>query len=362
MSCIRCGAYLSSEQFECPRCGYAVPGRTQPVLVPAPVSAEGGPVALPRTSSLPAQPMGPPAPAPLAPPRPPPGQSPGSASDWESATATPFLFAGDWYIRGPAGAVAKWDASGEAWAWQQAARLPFFMRRPRFTSLQQPALWLYVAFAGLMLATVVAIVADIQHVDVLQRIEAGRSVPVTDADRSDAFFGLGKGLQATAILVLAPLFVWWTRRATANVASLGVKNPRFGTRAAVLWWFVPIAMLIVPFRVVGEAWRASDQSLALDESAQLAGRPLSPLLWGWWLVYVATNWGWSFVFQLREGAKDAHMIVNLTRATVAVDVALLPAAALAVLVVAALTKRQDAANARFNIPSGLDRLPPPPSR
>ena len=353
LSCFRCGAYLSDEQSSCPRCGYAVAGRVPATEAFAPVAAvDGVGIAVAPVLPTPA----------VAPPPPPvnlSGPPTMPAPDWESAAMQPFQFAGDWYMRRADGAVGRWDGPTQAWAWQAAGSLPFFMRRPRFSSLKTSATWIYAAAVALVLASMFAVFADIDQVRVLSRVERGEFVAPGEVGGSEELYDSAKGFQGVAFVALGGLVLWWIRRATCNVRSLGARDARLGPWAAIIWWFIPIASLFQPFRVVRQAWRAADPLLPLDETTAYASRPIPPLLWAWWLVYIFVTGAWAVMINTRDEADSPGAVLDVMRVAIGLDAAFIAVAVLSTLVVLALTRRQEVANARFNLPSGLDRVPPP---
>lgn len=55
------------------------------------------------------------------------------------------------------------------------------------------------------------------------------------------------------------VFLIWLWRAHANLRDAGFPL-RYGPNWAVAWWFVPIANLIEPYRVMADFWRATEPS------------------------------------------------------------------------------------------------------
>jgi hypothetical protein len=80
------------------------------------------------------------------------------------------------------------------------------------------------------------------------------------------------------VLVTGILFVIWSHGAHANLAKLGREQVRHSNQATIWWWFVPIANLFMPFKVVFETVRGSAAALD-DPSWRLRRIPPSA---GWW--------------------------------------------------------------------------------
>ncbi len=81
----------------------------------------------------------------------------------------------------------------------------------------------------------------------------------------------------------AVLFLRWLSRTARNARALGAVGMRFGPRAAVGWWFVPVFHLWKPFQVLKELFQASHPKY-LDNWRQA---PVPRLLSLWWALWVA---------------------------------------------------------------------------
>jgi hypothetical protein len=223
------------------------------------------------------------------------------------------------------------------------------MRRPRFTSLKAPAICLYVLFAVFIATCAVAIAADMDQISLFNDIEAGEPVSLERVLDSDDFYGVAKGFQAGVILAIAPFFIWWTRRATCNVRALGAQYPDFSPGWAVGWWFVPFANWAQPLRVLNQAWRASDDTLPVEESNAWEYVSVTPLLLIWWLGYTIGSPIWNLAVGTRDDTGSPSAMADATTFVLVADVIIAGAAGLAIAVVALLTVRQDRANRRFDV-------------
>lgn len=75
----------------------------------------------------------------------------------------------------------------------------------------------------------------------------------------------------------------WFYRANRNLRVLGGTELRFSPGWAVVWWFIPIANLWMPYRATVEIAKASDPSVGATDrnSRKQIERP--KLLMLWWL-------------------------------------------------------------------------------
>jgi Domain of unknown function (DUF4328) len=81
--------------------------------------------------------------------------------------------------------------------------------------------------------------------------------------------------------VLATIaFLVWVYHANRNARALGAEGMEFSPGWSVGWFFVPLAGLVMPFRVVREIWKASTPEAGKDWKQQ----PVSALVGVWWAV------------------------------------------------------------------------------
>ena len=281
----------------------------------------------------------------------------GEASRWSEAADRPFRFAGGWWTRDHQGRVGTWDQERERWVAADFYATPFFMRRPAFTSLRTPAIWLYVLFGLYLVATIGTIAASAHMIGVLDRLIEGRRVSFTQWDDAEGYLWAGIGFMGMLQIAIAGVFIWWTRRATCNVPSFGAVNPEFGPGWSVGWWFIPFANLVQPLRVLNQAWRASSPDLPAFESPQWRKAKLTALLPAWWIVYLAASTASSIAYGRWDATMDAGPLRDLTIFLLIVTVAMGAIAVVTIGMVASLTRRQDVANARFDLPAGLAVVP-----
>jgi hypothetical protein len=116
------------------------------------------------------------------------------------------------------------------------------------------AAWAQVAVGLATAAMIISAVLVIGGIGLLDEIEAGTA---SEADvngwiRSTEVISNGTILFQVlgAICVLT-----WLYRAVANVPALGRGVTRWSPGQSVVWWFVPVAFLVMPWVVVRDLWR-----------------------------------------------------------------------------------------------------------
>ncbi|MEX0783013.1 MAG: DUF4328 domain-containing protein [Dehalococcoidia bacterium] len=334
MFCISCGTRLPDDAGYCSSCGRVTHHPEGDPTAAAAATNDPAPAADARTIS----------PAP---------NMAGTARTWSEAGGIPYLWSSRWWSRGPSGEVVVWDAAHDNWDIALSTQTPFFMKRPRFTSLKTPAIWTSVLLGFFMLASVLAVVADIDQAYLASQIRDGKSVSENELEDSWTLFEAMKSLQVLALISTAPLFIWWMQRSVANLPGLGSNGQQHSRGWAIGWWFIPFANLVQPLRVLLEVWRGSGSRSVLEPDESWRSRPNDPVMVIWWLGCVV---GWlvaNFLVSRLDGLDLADPDrMGWAIAASCVDAALILLAGLAIMVVMRLTRRQEQANEQFDVPSG----------
>jgi Domain of unknown function (DUF4328) len=87
-------------------------------------------------------------------------------------------------------------------------------------------------------------------------------------------------------------FLVWIYRTIAKLHSFGVQGLTYKPGAAVGLWFVPFLNLVHGYRVVVEAWKASDpDTIGAAPYAWVLGNRNegSGIILHWWLAYIASR-------------------------------------------------------------------------
>lgn len=155
--------------------------------------------------------------------------------------------------------------------------------------------------------------------------------PVTDETRETLSY-----VYNGTFYVCGLVFLHWLYNLAENCRALGVRGMRYTPIKALLWWFIPILNLVVPYRVMQELWRATKPENPIRPDWE--SNDGSNLILTWWLVYVIGGLlGLFAVYQ--QGQTDGPGYFAIDLLVGAGDIA---SAIFVVLVVRALTQRQNA--------------------
>ena len=209
------------------------------------------------------------------------------------------------------------------------------------------------ALVATMLANLVAVAIEINHLGIINDLDRGRDLSFETVDASDKRVLAGVGLQAIAYITAAVLFVVWFHRAYRNLPRLGVWPIRYDNGWEVGSWFIPVFNFIRPKQIADDIWRGSEPGPGpkrLEDGPRVP--PIVHLWWGvccvaWVLAVVERSLGYE---ALTLPEQRTAIVITL----VACGVYVL-AAALAIVVVRKISRRQDAA-----VEAALAAAPPMP--
>lgn len=193
---------------------------------------------------------------------------------------------------------------------QNLAELPAAVEP--FVSASARAMAVLVLFAGFAVVLLLEIGAEFYSLGIARRMQAEIEVP----DREFALLGLialgVNVLRFVAYLATVVAYLIWLHRAYRNLPALGARDLQYTPRSAVLWWFCPLANLVVPFRVVRETWQASDAA-SYQAPGGWKSAPTSILLNFWWASWLISLFVINLVSRVSSAAAtpDGYIISSV---------------------------------------------------
>jgi len=121
----------------------------------------------------------------------------------------------------------------------------------QYRSASVRALWVYTALALFGIAACFSIWATWEQLSLVGDALRGQRLDPVAAAAADDRSDVSDLLYIATFAGSALLFLSWLWRAHRNLEALGVSS-EYTSRGALLWWFVPIANLFKPYRVVSE--------------------------------------------------------------------------------------------------------------
>ena len=150
-----------------------------------------------------------------------------------------------------------------------------------------------------------------------------------------SLFATPEFLYYTVPLITAVIFLKWIFEASRNLSALGVTGQEFPSSWSVFWFFIPIANLVQPYRVVKEIWKGSHPNLKEGGLSAWRKVPASPLIIIWWIAwitYVITN----RIYESNSPTGEATSIDLIV-----IYVPILAATLLAIIIIRKISSNQD---------------------
>jgi SNF family Na+-dependent transporter len=135
----------------------------------------------------------------------------------------------------------------------------------------------------------VSIVNNFIGVDLLKDIMAGRYVDEADLNLYDSLTMSIGSAQLVLLIVFLIIFLVWVYRTHKNLYHLNADELRFTPGWSVGWFFIPIANLVMPYRVMAETWRASDPHNATGDKLAWKNSKVSAIVGWWWALTIISS-------------------------------------------------------------------------
>src|SRR5262245_52254127 len=185
---------------------------------------------------------------------------------------------------------------------------------------------------------VAGIVSDISYHNLVERLLAGDFESLDQAQAADDRQRLIGLAQLALFGVTAVVFIWWFRRAYANLIRLGVSPLRWRIGWATGFWLIPLVNLVQPKRIANDIWRGSDPALPAQSTL-----PSTSVPWfyeAWWTTFIIAGFFGRIAFQHSRDADTLSSISSASLLLVASDALDIVAALLAAIVVYRTAARQ----------------------
>ena len=147
----------------------------------------------------------------------------------------------------------------------------------------------YGCLGLLIVTTVVSIVSTSNELGMLSQLADGVEVPLAEVQSTVDRQVMILWINLLAYVLTVVAFLFWIHRASANLASLGAVGQSAGPLAAILWWFVPVAYIFMPYIVVKEIWRGSTPPPYPFGEQDWKALPGSSLLPWWWVIWLVSE-------------------------------------------------------------------------
>lgn len=211
---------------------------------------------------------------------------------------------------------------------------------------------------GIQIVLMAAVVGALANrIQVVEKIRSGQVLEPSEAESADNLVAATGRIEGRFWIATFVVWILWQFRAQRAVRKLSsVTRFRFTPGWAIGWWFIPIASFWMPFKAVGELWKASESR---PDWPDIPTWSVIGWWWGAFLAWLATlNIAASFTEEVvtPDGVirRDEWFMVGLV-----IGVA---ATVLAMAIVGAVRSRQDDATELRSLVrrSAPAQIPPSP--
>jgi Domain of unknown function (DUF4328) len=205
-----------------------------------------------------------------------------------------------------------------------------------------------VALVGIgMVLDVAGVATQLSQASLLSGLSAGRAVLPGEAQANDARVQLVALLTLLVFVVTVVAFLIWFHRAHKNPSSFGAPGLEYSPGWAVGGFFVPFLNLIRPFQVMREIWKASDPEADPQIAHSWQYSSTSPLIAAWWGTWILSGVLGRLLFSFSKGASDVDSLLSLTYLSITSFAINLVPAALLILLIRAIDRRQQEKHERL---------------
>ncbi len=220
--------------------------------------------------------------------------------------------------------------------------------RPEYRAQTGRVRWVVGLLAVYATATAAVLVADVQEWSLALSLLADELVSLEQLEASDALQLATRCGQFAAFVAVAIAFGVWLFEAGRNLRALGVNDSTQTEEWRVLWYFIPVLNLYMPFIGMRDLWSGCVKSSRARAGERGRTPWLIPAWWALWVVSIGLMWTWV---SLRYEIEEPLLLLRSTQLSVAAITARLGATALLAVIVLQVHGRQEHA-ARELVESG----------
>lgn len=183
------------------------------------------------------------------------------------------------------------------------------------------------------------IVLGIVYILSIKRIEKGDILSESEIFFSEGLFGLSQLGNVLVTILCAIPFCLWIYQAYKNLFSLEAKGLQYSPNWAVGGFFIPIANLFYPGKIVKELFNASDPDIPNPNPRNWVDVKEPKLVSFWWTSFLLA----TCLNQLSNIFFRQNTLSNLKHSTmlfIAADVSLIVAAFFATFMILEINKKQ----------------------
>lgn len=178
---------------------------------------------------------------------------------------------------------------------------------------------------------IVSFISAYFQFDLLQEILNGREISDATVTANDIRVQVTYVLYVIIYIISAVMFIMWFRRAYYNL-HLEVKNLSYKEGWAAGGWFVPIANLFLPYKIMKELY-IETQKLRTRYQIDFNKKLVTTFMGWWWTIWIINRFFLQFLNQYARREETIHEIIYSTMGTMVSNIIGIPLALLAIKVI-----------------------------
>ncbi len=207
--------------------------------------------------------------------------------------------------------------------------------KPNQQRAKNAVILLWITFAFL----VVDVLGTYYQYSLLLEIDRGGNYSDETIRKNDLFQQVWGILGILVTITTATVFIQWFRRAYYNLHVL-MNNLSFSEGWAAGFWFIPVANLFQPYKIMKELYTASLRLISNHREDGDRNYPRT-LLICWWLLWVIGSITGNLAARKSWKADTIEEILDVTQYSLMSVVILVPASLLAIMVVKRYARLED---------------------
>jgi Domain of unknown function (DUF4328) len=176
--------------------------------------------------------------------------------------------------------------------------------------------------------------------ELLHRIQLHDAYTNAEASQNDIRVTAIAGFSVALFLATAVVFCMFVHRANRNARALGAQGMKYTPGQASGYFFVPVANLVVPYRVVSEIWQASAPA-----PTSWRAQKIPDYFTLWWGTWIGGNITARVAYSM-SNAKGVDSLVSGSIVSIVSACLMVIASACAAHIVNEIRKRQTACGGR----------------
>lgn len=197
---------------------------------------------------------------------------------------------------------------------------------------------LIIVFSIIIVVSLISIISDYLQLSLLEKITNESFVSEEEIEYNDTRETVIGILQTLTYLISVFFFLFWFRRAYANLERADIKIKHDNSWA--VWSFiVPIISLFRPLQIMKEIWIKTQKKVKQLDPTYITNYNTTPIIL-WWVLFIASNVVGRYI--LRNSFKEDTLdsLIQLTEAYLISDSIQIIEALLILFIVSKISKME----------------------